>query len=201
MKSEDFSQNHATVPNPAFLKGCFRGLPSWGCKFEGRKGSFRCMKKRVRRTAEMKWNCAPSVPTPEALYDFPGRRKSYDGILEGVHGTIRHPWEWFLNPGCFGNRESPGKEYSFKEWHMNNVFVEERAFQNRLLCWRTEMRKLFVNIFLPTASLSLLDLRPPKLRSDRPHSKRTSAISASPELDLKKFRVSKFTMKEAPGTP
>ena len=46
------------------FKRCFRGFPSRGCKFWGRKGSFCCIKKRVRRTIKMKWNCAPLRATP-----------------------------------------------------------------------------------------------------------------------------------------
>ena len=36
------------------IKRCFRGLPSWGCRFKGRKGSFCCTKKRSGETTKMK---------------------------------------------------------------------------------------------------------------------------------------------------
>ena len=51
------------------FKRCFRGFPSWGCKFQGRKGSFCCMKKGFGEPENWSKIAPPSVPPPEALYD------------------------------------------------------------------------------------------------------------------------------------
>ena len=64
------------------FKGCFRGFPSWGCKFyssriKGEKAHFAAWKKGSGEQQKWSKTAPPSVPPPEALYDTWGLQNPF----------------------------------------------------------------------------------------------------------------------------